>query len=114
MTGNRIPSHRVKSALALCTTLSVSGVLAEENAVATHCFTTAETRDKITGQKLGDPFISMRAAETRVKGEALNARLCRKGDDFIYEISLVRQDGRVVKLLYNAATGQALSLHKSD
>jgi hypothetical protein len=114
MTASRIPSLQLNGALALFTALGVSGVLAEENVVATHCFTTAETRDKIIGQKLGDPFVSMRAAETRVKGEALNARLCRKGDTFIYEICLVRQDGRVVKLLYDAATGQALSLRKND
>ncbi len=114
MTANLTPSLRLNGALVLFAALGVSGVFAEENAVATQCFTTAETRDKISGQKLGDPFVSMRAAETRVKGEALNARLCRKGDNFIYEISLVRQDGRVVKLLYDAATGQALSLRKSD
>ena len=65
-------------------------------------------------EKLGDPFVSMRAAEARVKGEALNARLCRKGENFIYEISLVRQDGRVVKVLYDAATSQPLSPHSID
>jgi uncharacterized membrane protein YkoI len=114
MTANHIRSHSRRGAIALVAAFGLSDAVAEENASATQCFSTAQTRDKIMAEKLGDPFVSMRAAEARVKGEALNARLCRKGENFIYEISIVRQDGRVVKVLYDAANGQPLSPRKSD
>lgn len=114
MTAKRTTSHRRNGAIALIAALGVSIAIAEDNTTGAQCFSTAQTREKITAEKLGDPFVSMRAAEARVKGEALNARLCQKGDNFIYEISLVRQDGRVVKVLYDAATGQPLSSRKSD
>ena len=115
MTANCPRSHRRNGALTLLAAFCVSGIVAaEDNTAETQCFSTAQTREKITAKKLGDPFVSMRAAEARVKGEALNARLCQKGENFIYEISLVRQDGRVVKALYDAVTGQPISTRKSD
>jgi uncharacterized membrane protein YkoI len=114
MTAKRTRSLRRNAALTILAAFRVSGAVAEDNTIATECFSTAQTREKITAKKLGDPFVSMRAAEARVKGEALNTRLCQKGENFIYEISLVRQDGRVVKVLYDAATGQPLSTRKSD
>ena len=101
----------------LCATLSAFAtfaVAAEENVAPTQCFSTAQTREKIAAEKLTDPFVAMRSAKERVKGDALNARLCQKGETFIYEISLVRQDGHVVKVLYDAATGQPFSPRKSD
>ena len=109
-----ITSHSRNGALALLVALSMSGAIAEDNASATLCFSTAQSREKISAEKLGDPFVSMRAAEARVKGEALNARLCQKDGVFIYEISLVRQDGHVVKMLYDATTSQPLASRKSD
>ena len=114
MTANHTRPLRRYGALALIAGLGASGAVAGDNTPVTQCFSTAQTRDKIAAEKLGDPFVSMRAAEARVKGEALNARLCRKGENFIYEISLVRQDGRVVKVLYDAATSQPLSPHSID
>lgn len=114
MTANRTSSHSRVGALALIVALGVTGALAGDNATATQCFSTAQSREKISAEKLGDPFVSMRAAEARVKGEALNARLCQKDGAFIYEISLVRQDGRVVKMLYDAATSQPLASRKND
>lgn len=114
MNANRTSAHRLRLTLAAFATFGAFYAVAEESVAPTQCFSTAQTRDKIAAEKLTDPFIAMRAAQERVKGEALNARLCQKGEAFIYEISLVRQDGHVVKMLYDAATGQPFSPRKSD
>lgn len=78
------------------------------------CFSTAQTREKIEAHKLADPFACMHAAARELNGEALGARLCRLEEMLIYEISVLRSDGRVVKLLFDAVTGKPHFDRKSD
>ncbi|MBI1981349.1 MAG: hypothetical protein HYS63_07335 [Methylocystis sp.] len=61
------------------------------------CFTMAQARGKIETHQLADPFKSMREAALRLQGEPLGARLCQLGEGLIYEISLLRRDGHIVK-----------------
>ena len=78
------------------------------------CFNAAETREKITSQRLAEPFRALRAG--RLQGEALRARLCRwKSNEFIYEVYVLRRDGRVVHVYMNAENGQSVgALTDSD
>jgi uncharacterized membrane protein YkoI len=78
------------------------------------CFSTAQTREKIEAHRLTDPFACMRAAARELGGEALGARLCRTDDFFIYEISVLRPDGRIVRHLVDAATGRPHSGRKDN
>ncbi len=78
------------------------------------CFSTAQTREKIEAHKLTDPFACMRAAARELGGEALGARLCRSDEIFIYEISVLRADGRIVRQLFDAATGKPHSGRKDN
>lgn len=72
------------------------------------CFNQAETRDKIAQRRLTDPISATRAG--RAEGEALRTRLCRwKQDELVYEVFVLRRDGRVVRLYINAQNGQAIS-----
>lgn len=41
-------------------------------------------------------------------GQVLEAELEEKGDAFVYEIKILTNDGRVMKLLYDARTGDLL------
>jgi hypothetical protein len=70
------------------------------------CFSTAQTREHIILYKLVEPFASMLAVARAVQGDPIGVRLCRIGDEFIYEISLLRHDGHVMKILVDAATGK--------
>ncbi len=73
------------------------------------CFSPAETREKIISRRLGEPFRLLRGATGRMQGEApLRARLCRWNDDYVYEISLLRRDGRVIHVYLNATSGQTV------
>ncbi len=76
------------------------------------CFSTSQTREKIEAHRLVDPFACMRAAAREQNGEALGARLCRREEAFIYEISVLRSDGRLLRLVYDATTGKPHSGHK--
>jgi hypothetical protein len=47
------------------------------------------------------------ASETREeKAEALSAKLCRLGEDYLYVISLLHRDGRYVHVEMDAGTGK--------
>jgi uncharacterized membrane protein YkoI len=70
------------------------------------CFSTAETRDHIAHRKLVEPFALMQSAGRETDGDPIAARLCHIGDLFIYEISLLRPDGRIVRILVDAVSGK--------
>jgi len=78
------------------------------------CFSTQESRLKIDEQHLANPFASMRYAKERHIGEPLTTRLCQKGDDFLYEIRLLRPDGHIEKLFFDATTGHQRQIHGQE
>ena len=43
------------------------------------------------------------------KAEALSAKLCHTGDEFIYEITLLHRDGRLVHVQMEAGTGKLIA-----
>jgi hypothetical protein len=78
------------------------------------CYSPAETRERVVALNLREPFALMRKASAYTHAEALSGRLCRWGELDIYEITLLRPDGRVIHLFMNAATGAvvgALNAH---
>lgn len=72
------------------------------------CFSAAETRDKILAHGLFEPFHAMRSTAGRMQAEALAVKLCRWKEDLVYELSLLRHDGRVIHVFIDAKTGQAI------
>lgn len=72
------------------------------------CFSQSETREKIVTHRLSDPFRAFRSGH--IQGDALRARLCRwRTDEFVYEISVLRRDGRIAHVYMDATTGQAVA-----
>jgi uncharacterized membrane protein YkoI len=69
------------------------------------CFSTAETREKILAHGLFEPFRVMRNAASRSQAEAIGVKLCRWSEELVYEMSLLRRDGRVIQVFVNAKTG---------
>jgi hypothetical protein len=72
------------------------------------CFNSMETREKIASRRLGEPFRLLRGAAARIQGEALRVKLCRVGEDYVYDISVLRRDGRLVHVFLNAVNGQTM------
>ena len=72
------------------------------------CFSQSETRDKVAQWRLTDPVGATRVG--RAEGEALRTRLCRwRQDELVYEVYVLRRDGRVMRLYINAQNGQPVS-----
>lgn len=73
------------------------------------CFATSETREEIKAHRLLEPFVALKSAAATVKAEALSAKLCRLGDEFVYEIALLHRDGRLVHVVMNAVSGKLVT-----
>jgi hypothetical protein len=69
------------------------------------CCSTAETREKILAQWLFVPFRVIRNVASRSQAEAIGVKLCRWSEELVYEMSLLRRDGRVIHVFVNAKTG---------
>ncbi len=73
------------------------------------CLTASETRDEVKAHKLLEPFAALKFAAQQRKAEALSAKLCHTGDEFIYEITLLHRDGRLIRVQMEAGTGKLIA-----
>ena len=73
------------------------------------CLNAAETREEVKARRLIEPYSALKFAAEKRKAEALSAKLCHIGDEFIYEITLLHRDGRLVHVAMEAATGKLIS-----
>src|SRR6516165_10882901 len=80
----------------------------EHGAVKPVCLNPAETREEVKARRLIEPFAALKFAAAQRKAEALSAKLCHTGDEFIYEITLLHRDGRLVHVEMEAATGKVV------
>ena len=72
------------------------------------CLNAAETRDEVKTHRLIEPFAALKFAAQQRKAEALSAKLCHAADEFIYEITLLHHDGRLVHVQMDAGTGKLI------
>ncbi len=84
---------------------------AKESPPGLECFSVAQTRQKIAQHRLAEPFPLMRAESSANQADALSTRLCRIGELFLYEINLLRRDGRVIRVFVDAASGKPSPYH---
>ena len=77
------------------------------------CLPPAESREEIKSRHFLEPFAVLKSAAPQFKAEALSAKLCHLGDEFVYEIALLHRDGRLFHAVMNAATGKLLSAHNA-
>jgi hypothetical protein len=70
------------------------------------CLSAAETRAAVARHGLADPLATLRAAARKAQAEPLRSRLCRVGAGFVYEMALLRRDGKVLRVNVDAANGQ--------
>ncbi len=73
------------------------------------CLNAAETREEVKAHKLLEPFAALKSAAGQRKAEALSAKLCHTGDEYVYEITLLHRDGRLVHVEMDAGTGKLIS-----
>lgn len=84
---------------------------AKEGVEGQECFSTAQTRQKIAQHRLVDPFLATQHARNLETGDAISERLCEIAGAYVYEIVLLRHDGRTVKVHVDASSGKAHQIH---
>jgi hypothetical protein len=72
------------------------------------CFSTARRAKRFLAHGLFEPFRVMRGAASRSQGESIGVKLCRWSEELVYEMSLLRRDGRVIHVFIDAKAGQAI------
>ncbi len=72
------------------------------------CLTAAETREAVGTHQLIAPMEAVRDAQALGRGELLRSRLCRWDQDFVYETTLLKHDGRVLRVFLNAKDGKPM------
>ncbi|MDB5569059.1 MAG: hypothetical protein JWN93_242 [Hyphomicrobiales bacterium] len=81
-------------------------------APASACLSAPDTRTAIQRHKLADPMATLREAGRKQKADPLRSRLCRWGEKFVYEIALLRRDGKVIRVFVDAADGLEVSVQR--
>jgi hypothetical protein len=84
---------------------------AKEQSPPLECFSVAQTREKIAQHRLAELFPLMRAESAANQADVLSTRLCRHNELFVYEINLLRRDGRMIRVLVDAVNGRPVSFH---
>ncbi len=77
------------------------------------CYTQAETRQSIASHHLVDPFSALRNAAVAIKAEPLMNRLCKWGDEFVYEMTLLPKNGKVTRVYLRAQDGSPINAQKN-
>jgi hypothetical protein len=78
------------------------------------CLSASETRESVSVHQLREPMALLREAAIQARAEPLGARLCRWSDQFVYEMSLLRRDGRVVRVFVDAASGARVNAREKQ
>ena len=69
------------------------------------CLSEAETRLAVEQRKMIPPVRAVEAAQKVDAGESVSMRLCHDDATMIYDIAILRPDGRLVHVLIDAGTG---------
>lgn len=72
------------------------------------CLSTQDARTAITQHHLADSAAVMRNAAEQAQADALSGRLCAANGRYVYEITLLRHDGHVIRVYVNASDGKSV------
>ena len=79
-------------------------------AAAHSCLTAAESRDAVGSENLAQPGVAQREAVRHAHADPLRSRLCRWNNELIYEITLLRRDGKVLHVFIAARNGLVINI----
>ena len=82
---------------------------AESSNKSRQCLNPAEAREAVARNKLTDPAAALRSASAVAHADPLRSRLCRWNEDYVYEITLLRRDGKVMNVFIKAEDGSLVN-----
>ena len=85
----------------------LSTARAESPIVAQPCMSARDMRDVVAAGRVVAPAVAIGAARRAVPGaDMLRATLCGEREFYVYVISVLRKDGRVVHVVVDGPTGK--------
>ena len=97
------------SALLTLVLLFVSFSLVPDRSYAADCLSSQETRQAIEEGRASQFAAIKNAAGKIVRGEVVNAKLCRSNGGLVYQLVTLSRQGAVTRLTLDARTGKLLS-----
>ena len=97
------------TAPAILLILMASSARAEDARPSHDCMNATDIREAVSAHKLVEPMNAVRTAVRLTRAEPLRSQLCRSKDGYQYELTLLRRDGKVIRLTMNAASGALIS-----
>ncbi|MDJ1159015.1 hypothetical protein QNA08_12290 [Chelatococcus sp. SYSU_G07232] len=96
----------------LVATCATGAWAAEDIRAPQGCLSAAETREAVARSEVVPPVTAVDAARAAASGGAkvLRARLCRRDGVYMYFITALRRDGRVVRVRVDGGTGTVASV----
>ena len=82
---------------------------AEAGKPARFCLNPKDARDALDKNKFTDPAAALRSAAAVAHADPLRSRLCRWNEDYVYEITLLRRDGKVMQVVIKADDGSLMT-----
>ena len=73
------------------------------------CLNAADAREVLARNKFTDPAAALRSAAAVAHADPLRSKLCRWNDDYVYEITLLRRDGKVMTVFIKAEDGSLVN-----
>jgi hypothetical protein len=103
--------HFAPILLSLCgvVLLDAGSLRAQDAPSRPDCLSTSEIRDAMATRKILEPMTAVRNAVRLTHSEPLRSQLCRSKDGLQYELTLLRRDGKVVRVILNAINGALIS-----
>lgn len=92
----------------LCFLSALSSATASEPAPReTLCLSSGETAEAVTARQVVAPGRAIVVARRSVPGASvLRAALCRSGDGLVYRITMLRDDGKIMRVTIDAPGGR--------
>ena len=89
----------------------LSTARAEGPIVAQPCLSAREMQEAAAANRVVTPALAVGAPRRAVPGaDMLRATLCRDGEAFVYVISVLRKDGRVVHVVIDGPSGKVAAV----
>lgn len=105
------PSHMRSFLIGVALLVFVDDSRAELRITSRPCFSQREMKDAVSNNRLIAPAQAVDAARRAVPGaDMLRAMLCSDGDVYLYVISVLRKDGRVVHVVVDAPSGKVAAV----
>lgn len=73
------------------------------------CMSPEQAHEVLIQQKFIAPFRALREAAHAGQGDAVGVELCKQGETYVYDVTVLQRDGHVGHSLVNARTGSLIA-----